>query len=152
MDNSLQNLFEIETKIENKILCFFFKSQKVSVTELRLTKFIHDVKQVIETIYSNQIKNVCFIFDLNQLNLPSNFIQIKDFSDMLKSHEKILTEKLMFTIIQNKNNVFRIFFNLFKKYYNPVKPLYLCKNDEETNVCLNDDNKRSTFPNIQSLI
>lgn len=152
MENSLQNLFEIETKIENKILCFFFKSQKVSVTELRLTKFIHDVKQVIETIYSNQIKNVCFIFDLNQLNLPSNFIQIKDFSDMLKSHEKILTEKLMFTIIQNKNNVFRIFFNLFKKYYNPVKPLYLCKNDEETNVCLNDDNKRSTFPNIQSLI
>ena len=152
MENSLQNLFEIETKIENKILCFFFKSQKVSVTELRITKFIHDMKQVIETIYSNQIKNVCFIFDLNQLNLPSNFIQIKDFSDMLRYHEKILTEKLMFTIIQNKNNVFRIFFNLFKKYYNPVKPLYLCKNDEETNVCLNDDNKRSTFPNIQSLI
>lgn len=152
MENSLQNLFEIETKIENKMLCFSFKSQKVSVTELRITKFIHDMKQVIETIYSKQINNVCFIFDLNQLNLPSNFIQIKDFSDMLRYHEKILTEKLMFTIIQNKNNVFRIFFNLFKKYYNPVKPLYLCKNDEETNVCLNDDNKRSTFPNIQSLI
>lgn len=152
MENSLQNLFEIETNIENKMLCFFFRSQKVSVTELRLTKFIHDMKQVIETIYSNQIKNVCFIFDLNQLNLPSNFIQIKDFSDMLKSHEKILTEKLMFTIIQNKNNVFRIFFNLFKKYYYPVKPLYLCKDDEETCICLNDESKRSKFPNIQTLL
>lgn len=152
MENSLKNIFKIETKIENKKLCFFFNSQKVDVTELRITKFIHDMKQVVNTMYSKQIKKVCFIFDLNQLHIPSNLIQIKEFSDMLKSYEALLTEKLQFTIIINKNNLFYIFFNLFKKYYNPVKPLYLCKTEEEAIICLQDENKRSEFPNIQTII
>ena len=38
-----------------------------------------------------------------------------------------------------------LFFKIFKKYYNPIKPLYLCKNEEQTNNCLFNENIRNKF-------
>jgi hypothetical protein len=70
----------------------------------------------------------------------------------LQSHLPLIDKKLGFTIIHNDTNVFKIFFKLFQKYYVPVKPLYLCKTDEDVHACLHDEEKRSSFPNILNML
>ena len=43
-----------------------------------------------------------------------------------------------------------MFLSLFKQYYTPRKPLYICKNQEETQDCLNDPKKREILHEVNS--
>ena len=148
----IKNLIEIGTKIENGKLIFYATTQDTEITELRLVKAFSDIENAVKQLYLPQIKKVYFIYNINSLRIPTNFTQIKDLAEILQSHESILTEKLVFSIVQNQNNIFSMFFKLFKQYYNPVKPLYLCKDSDETRRCLHEPSSRSTFPNICNLL
>lgn len=149
---SIQSFIDFEAVIEQKKLIYRFTANGEAMTELRLVAFIQKLDQIINTLYDNKIKNVYFVFDIENLRIPSNFTLLSDFAKVFRNHEKVLTEKLMFTIIQNSTNVFLLFFRVFKKYYNPVKSLYLCLDSEQVNACLHDKEKRESFPNIISLI
>ncbi len=149
---SIQSFIDFEAVIEQKKLIYRFTANGEAMTELRLVAFIQKLDQIINTLYDNKIKNVYFVFDIENLRIPSNFTLLSDFAKVFRNHEKVLTEKLMFTIIQNSTNVFLLFFRIFKKYYNPVKSLYLCLDAHQVNTCLHDEEKRNSFPNIISMI
>ena len=146
------NLVKIEPKIVNGTLLIYFHTQNMEITDLRLFKFLDDAKKLFSDLSTEQIKEFYFIFNIDELNIPANFNLFKDFANFFKQYEDLLMNKLVFTVIQCKNNIFKLFFSLFKKYYVPVKPLYLCSNVEETDLCIFDLEKRKSFPNICNLI
>tara|TARA_B110000467_G_C18267191_1_gene450050 strand:- start:468 stop:926 length:459 start_codon:yes stop_codon:yes gene_type:complete len=148
----IQELLLIETKIEKGKLCFYITAKDIEITELRIVKAFSLIENAVKQLYRDDIKKVYFVYNINELNLPSNFTQIGDLATILKNHETILAEKLVFSIVQNKNNVFSLFFKLFREYYNPVKALYLCKDSEETRRCLHNSKSRDSFPNICNLL
>ena len=101
------------------------------------------MKKFIIIGYNNNIKKIIYIYDVEKLKLPSNLSLFKDYAQIFKDHREILYDKLEFTMIISQNNIFNIFFNLFKKFYIPIKPLYLCKTIELANECIYDEEKRN---------
>ena len=110
------------------------------------------MNEIFKSLENEKITKVYFIFDIQKIVLPTNLTLLKQFSEVFTSNRENLTKKLQFSIVVNNNNVFRIFFSLFKQYYEPIKSLYLCSNDEEMKICLHDESKRDSFPNILNII
>ena len=150
--SNIADILQIKTKIESKKLCYYVTAKPVEITELRLTKAYHDIENLIKTLYLPEIKKVYIVWNISELLIPTNFTQIKDFAIMLRNHTDILTKKLVFSIIVSKSNIFSLFFNVFKQYYNPVKPLYLCKTDKDVENCIHDESSRDSFQNISSML
>jgi hypothetical protein len=148
----IQPFVDIDAKIEKGKLIFTFTANGNEITDLRVLDFIAKMENIIQDLHQDSIQKAYFLFDIENLRIPANFASLKLFADTMNKHKELLTKKLDFTIVQTTNNVFRIFFSLFKQYYNPVKPLYLCKSSEESVVCLHDSKKRISFPNIMNLL
>lgn len=149
---NIDSLVNIEPKIVNGKLLIYFHTQNIEVTDLRLFKFLDDTKKLFSDLSNQQIKEFYFIFKIDELKIPTNFNLFKDFAVFFNKYEDLLMDKLKFSVIQCKNNIFKLFFSLFKKYYIPVKPLYLCSNVDDTQCCIFDEEKRNSFPNICNLI
>ena len=150
--DSIDDIFNVTTYIENKKLIMKFEGKDIVLTELKVMKFMKKMESVLEGLYDDRIKSFYFIFAIDGFQIPLNMGYFKDFSDMLMKHGKVIFEKLDFTIIQNDSNIFQMFFNLFKHYYQPVNSLYLCKNKEECQDCLHNEESRGKYPNILSMI
>lgn len=149
---SIQSFIDFEPMIDRKKLIYRFTANGQPMTELRLVAFNQKLDTIIKTLYDDKIKKVYFVFNIEKLLIPSNFTLLADFATVFRGHHHVLKEKLMFTIVQNSTNVFLLFFRVFKQYYNPVKSLYLCLNDDQVFTCLHDEESRHSFPNILSLI
>jgi hypothetical protein len=150
--DQIDKLFNIKTTIDNKKLVFSFVFNGHEFTDLRVIQFYHEMDEILKSLYDPAIKKLYFIFKIKEIYIPSNFVSIRKVAELLTSHIPILHEKLVFTIIQNDTNVFKTFFALFKQYYVPVKPLYLCKTDEDVNNCLHNPEVREKMPNILNLL
>ena len=149
---NVDNLVKFSPKIENNKLIIFFDAEYKDVTNLRLIKFLDELDKLFSDFYNDKIEDFYFVFNIDNLNIRTNFSLFKDFANFFKGHEELLLKKLKFTVIQCKNNIFKLFFSLFKQYYIPVKPLYLCSNFEEVQECLFNKEKRDKFPNICNLL
>lgn len=152
MDN-IENLFTISlNKYNDDFYLLKFVYNKHEITDLRMLKFVKNAEKAINTLKNDKIKNVNLIFVLKDIIIPANFSILKDFIELFDKNSDIMINKVGFTIIENENNLFKIFINIFKQYYKPYKSLYLCRNNEETELCLNDEESRNKFPNITKLL
>jgi|TARA_B110000285_G_C15132521_1_gene624637 hypothetical protein len=152
MDN-IENLFTISlNKYNDDFYILKFVYNKHEITDLRILKFIKNSENAINALKNDKIKNVNLIFVLKDMIIPTNFSFIKEFINIINKNSEIMINKVGFTIIENEDNLFKIFINIFKQYYKPYKSLYLCKNHEETEMCLNDEESRNKFPNITKLL
>ena len=148
----IENLFDLDTKITQKRVVFKFTYTEISITELRMLKTIEMLKKVLDSFHKDEIKNICFVFVINSIKMPANMKLVKDFAATFHSYSDVINEKLDFTIIQSNNNIFKVFFSLFKMYYEPIKPLYMCESDEVTEKCLESKNERSKTANFSEMI
>tara|TARA_Y100000389_G_scaffold16536_1_gene14594 strand:+ start:772 stop:1227 length:456 start_codon:yes stop_codon:yes gene_type:complete len=149
---AIEELFDIKVKKNCGSYYIEFNYNKIDITDLRMLKFVEKTKQVINMLKKDEVKKIYFIFILNNLIIPANFNIIKDFVQIFHDNIDLMIEKVEFTIIQNETNLFKIFIEIFKKFYQPYKSLYLCKNDEETKLCLTDENFRKKIPNIKKIL
>ncbi len=147
---SIEPLFNFEVKIENKKLLYIIESRGIEFTELRMIHFIKELDKFLETLLNEKIKKVYFIFNMTKYTIPKNLTLLRELSDVFSKYTNIFIEKLEFSIIEVDNNIFRMFLSLFKQYYTPRKPLYICKNQEETQDCLNDPKKREILHEVNS--
>lgn len=151
--DSIENLFTITlNKYNDEFYLLKFIYNKHEITDLRMLKFIKNTEKAIDALKNDKIKKVNLIFILKDIIIPSNFSILKDFVEIFNRNSDIMINKVGFTIIENENNLFKIFINIFKQYYKPYKSLYLCKNNEETELCLNDETCRNKFPNITKVL
>ena len=152
MDQNIENLFIITPKICNKTLYYFFKTTGLDFTELRMIKFINDFKIILEEINNEKIKKVSFLFIIDNMKIPSNFLLLKDFASIFDEHVENIKKKVCFSVVQTESNVFSMFFSLFKQFYRPYKPLYLCKNNSELEDIINNPENRKNYKNILNVI
>lgn len=150
--DTIEDLFDIKIKKNTGDYYIEFIYKSIDITDLRMIKFVKKTKEVINLLKKDEVKNVYFIFILNNLIIPANFNVLKDFIQIFHDNIDLMINKVKFTIIQNETNLFKIFINIFKQYYKPYKPLFLCKNDEERQMCLTDEKYREKLPNITNLL
>jgi|MDTG01.5.fsa_nt_gb hypothetical protein len=148
----IESFFDYDIRIENKMLIYVFVANGKDMTELRMIEFLDRMRQIMASFHDKQVTKGCLYFDLEKLKLPSNLQLIQEYSNIFKTNQEILKKKLQFTIIQTSNNVFHLFFSLFKQYYVPIKPVYLTKNHSETQCCIYDEIMRNNLPTIGHLL
>tara|TARA_A100001015_G_C14492684_1_gene519861 strand:- start:55 stop:522 length:468 start_codon:yes stop_codon:yes gene_type:complete len=128
--------FDKKIYVENNIVICSYVSNGNQLTELRMLFFLEEFKKIIKSLYDKKIKRFIFIYDIDKLTIPINFELFtkyftKDFVQIFKDNIILLKEKLLFTIIKSESTLFHSFFKIFKKFYIPIKPLYICKSMEE---------------------
>lgn len=144
----IESLLNIDTMVlKNRFVLKFIYNGK-PITELRMLKTNDLMKTALETLYKNEIKNVCFVFIVDSLEMPTNIKLFKDFASTFHSHVDIIQQKLDFTIIQSNSGVFKLFFSILKMYYQPIKPLYISESSESTKKCLMSRSERSKTTNF----
>jgi len=148
----IENLFILDTKITQNRVVFKFTYTENSITELRMLKTIEMLKKVLDSFHKDEIKNICIIFVVNSIQMPANMKLVKDFAATFHSYSDVINQKLNFTIIQTNNKIFKVFFSLFKMYYEPIKPLYMSESDEVTEKCLESKIERSKTVNFSEMI
>jgi|TARA_B100001059_G_C17769321_1_gene547473 hypothetical protein len=148
----IESFFDYDIRIENKMLIYSLVANGKDMTELRMIDFLDRMRQIMASFHDKKVTKVCLYFDVEKLKLPSNLHLIQEYSNIFKIHKEILTQKLEFTIIQTSNNVFHLFFSLFKQYYTPIKPMYLTKNHSETQSCIYDEAKRNHLDTLGNLL
>tara|TARA_Y100000389_G_C17466000_1_gene525599 strand:+ start:4477 stop:4935 length:459 start_codon:yes stop_codon:yes gene_type:complete len=148
----IENLLDLESKIIANRVVFKFTFKEIPITELRMLKTIEMLTDVLDSFKKPEIKHVCFVFVINKMKMPSNLGLFKDFARTFNDYSVVINEKLDFTIIQSNNGIFKMFFSLFKMYYEPIKPLYICESDESTEKCLTSNNERNKVKNFSDMI
>lgn len=148
----VEDIATLTPEIKNGKLIVTFKALSIELTDLRILHFINKIQKLVNELNNKKIKEFFFVFDIDDLIIPTNFTMLKDFAQFFKDNEDIILDKLTYSVLKSKNNIFKLFFSLFKKYYVPIKPLYLCCNQEEVDDCLFNPEKRSKFPNIINII
>lgn len=148
----IENLLDLESKIVANRVVFKFTFKEKPITELRMLKTTEMLKSVFESFNTQEIKHVCFVFVINKMKMPANLGLFKDFAKTFNDYSDVINEKLDFTIIQTNNGIFKMFFSLFRLYYVPIKPLYMCENDESTEKCLTNNNERNKVKNFSDMI
>ena len=148
----IQSLLDLDTKISQNRVVFKLTYNGSLMTELRMLKTIDLMKSILESLYKEELKNVCFVFVVDTLEMPSNMKLIKDFASTFHPYAEIIDKKLDFTIIQSKNSIFKAFFSILKVYYKPIKPLYMCVSDESTDKCLVSKIERNKTTNFSDMI
>lgn len=144
----IESLLDINTEVLKGRVVFKFTYNGEPITELRMLKTNDLMKVVLESLYKDEIKNVCFVFIIDSLEMPTNMNLVKVFASMFHSHVNIIEKKLDFTVIQSKSGVFKMFFSILKMYYQPIKPLYISESDESTEKCLTSSSERDKIANF----
>ena len=148
MNYTILSLFNITTKVENKIIYFIFDSTGVEYTELRMLQFINDYKIILDDLEDTRIKNVCFVFKLNNMKFPSNFVLVQEFANLFYPKMDLIIKKVNYSVILSNNKIFYMFFTLLKQFYRPIKPLYLCNTNDELNDIIENPENRIKYKNI----
>ena len=148
----IEEVFEIREEYQYNKLIVFINATGRKLTELRKLSFITKLDSYLCDLSKKDIHFFYFVFNLNKASIPTNFSFIRDFSKLLSKHQELIQYKLDFSVILYKSNLFYTFFSLFKKYYEPIKPLYLCQKYEDVLLCIHEPNKRKNFPEIVSKI
>ena len=148
----IQSLLDLDTTISQNRVVFKLTYNGSPMTELRMLKTIDLMRSILESLHKEEIKNVCFVFVVDSLEMPSNMKLIKDFASTFHPHTEVIEKKLDFTIIQSKNAIFKAFFSILKMYYKPIKPLYMCESDESTEKCLVSNIERNQTTNFSDMV
>lgn len=136
---SIEPFFDTKIYIEKGTLICSFISNGKELTELRGMLFIQEMTALMQKINTINTNRVVFLFDVDKIVLPYNYKLIKSYAQVFKDHKSVIENKLGFTIIKSESNIFRIFFKLFKQFYTPIKPLYLCDTLEKSLECIHDE-------------
>lgn len=147
----IESLLDLESNIVSNRVIFKLTFKDAHITELRMLKTTELLKSVFESFKTTEIKRVCLVFVVNKIKMPANLSLFKNFAEAFNNYSEVINEKLDFTIIQTNNGVFRMFFSLFKMYYEPIKPLYMCENDEITTKCLMSNSERKKVKNFSDM-
>ena len=149
---NIDKLVEIKPQIINNLLVINVTCNPIEFTDLRLLNLLSELEKLASDLNNERIKKFCFVFNVSEIKIPTNFNLIKDFADFFQRHENLIMTKLDCSVIESTSNIFTMFFSLFKKYYKPLKPLFLVKTRDEVMDCLFNDENRKKYSNICNLI
>lgn len=142
----------IKPVIQKGKLIIEFEGNNNAITELRVLKVADEIHKLLKELESERIQEFYFFIKVDEVQLPANFGYIEGIASSFKKYEELIMRKLKFSVVECKNNLFRMFFSLFKKYYTPVKEIYLAKTSEDALCAIHDESYRKSLPNITSML
>ena len=142
----------IKPVIQKGKLIIEFEGNNNAITELRVLKVADEIHKLLKELESERIQEFYFFIKVDEVQLPTNFGYIEGIASSFKKYEELIMKKLKFSVVECKNNLFRMFFSLFKKYYTPVKEIYLAKTSKDALCAIHDESYRDSLPNITSML
>lgn len=148
----IETFVTIKPTIQDGKLVVVFEGNNTPITELRVLKVADEIHKLLSELSSPKIQDFYFLFQVDSIEIPSNYMYIKEIAKSLYQYEDLIMNKLNYSVVQCKSNIFKMFFSLFKKYYTPVKELYLVKTEENAQKAIHNDKFRETLPKITTLL
>jgi hypothetical protein len=149
---NIEEVAKFEPKIENGKLIVYVTVLGIEITDLRILRFLTKLENLLNELANDKIKEFFFVFNIDEMIIPTKFTMLENFANMFIKHRKTILDKLNFSVVQSKSNIFKMFFGLFKSHYEPIKPLYLCTNESDVASCIFEPETRSKYPNIINMI
>lgn len=144
----IESIVDIEPRVENGELIFYFTGKNVEYTKLRMLNLIEQFDQCLESLKDDRISHCYFIFDLNPLQSITELYNIKELADVFYKHRPTIKQKVKFSVICWQSNYFMMFFNLFKQYYYASNPVYLTSTADEALDCIFNEKSRDKYTNL----
>jgi len=108
-----------------KLSCVINNTQ---LTPLKWLSFVDEFNKVIQKISKDDnIKKFYMYFDVNNVDVlmkPDNY---KDIINIFKNNQKLFVDRLLGTFVYINSNLLNLIINLFIKFYNPIRPLFVLK-------------------------
>lgn len=124
---------DIEHKTNYKLL-------KIKTLKNISTNDINTLFIMLENFINNcKVSNLKFgwIFDLKDLN-EVNIVAINCLTNFCKNNYDSIITSLISTAIITNDNIFKKFFKLFTKFYDPVKPVKSCLDYNDSITFIDD--------------
>ena len=149
---NIETFVTIKPTIQNGKLVVLFEGNNTPITELRALKVADEIHKLLTELSSPKVKEFYFLFQVDSIEIPANYTYVEEIAKSLYKYEDLIMQKLNFSVVQCKSNIFKMFFSLFKRYYTPVKELYLVKTFDNAQKAIDDDKFRETLPKISTLL
>ncbi len=128
--DEIEEFIDIDTKIEGGIVVITFTTLDSIITPLRIIKFLKKLKLLFDDLKDDRIKQFSMIFNVNTITIiPKEYII--DVINIMKEYRGLIETKTKCSCIII-NSIIKVAFEmLLNKFYEPVKPIFICKNMEE---------------------
>lgn len=129
MDN-IENFIEIKTSVEKKLVLIDLKLLDADITKLRALKMADQMKKLFSDLHDDRIKTFVMSFDLSNLQIVQKEY-IEDVIKLFKESRPLFDAKLKCSCII-MNSIIAIPMKLIlSKFYEPIKPLFICSDEDE---------------------
>ena len=105
---NIETFVSIKPTIQNGKLIIIFDSNDNIITELRVLKVADEIHKLLEELKSDKIKEFYFLFQVDNIKIPTNFSYIEEIALSLFKYKDLIIQKLNFSVVQCKNNIFLI--------------------------------------------
>ena len=141
MDN-IGNFIEIKTSVEKGLVLINIRLLDAEITKLRALKMADQMRKLFNDLHDDRIKTFVMSFDISNLQIVQKEY-IEDVIELFKASRPLFDKKLKCSCII-MNSIIAIPMKLIlSKFYEPIKPLFICSNDEECRkyIFMDEDTK-----------
>jgi hypothetical protein len=140
MEN-IGNFIDINTSIENGLVLIKLKLLNAEITKLRALKMTDQVRKLLQELRDPRIKTFVMIFDISNLKIVQKEY-IDDVIELFKSSKPMFHEKLKCSCIIMNNIIAVPMKMILSKFYEPIKPLFICGDEDECRkyIFMDEDN------------
>ena len=142
--DEIADFVKIETNVKNGMVVITFTTLENSVTTLRILKFMNQLELLFADLKDPRIKSFSMIFNCKTITLiPQEHIM--DIIKFLKQYKQLFKEKTKCTAVIVNNLIKTPFEMLMNKFYEPIKPLFICSSIDECNKYILMDESSSEY-------
>ena len=128
--DEIEEFIKIDTKIESGMVIIIFTTLESTITPLRIIKFLKKLKMLFDDLNDDRIRKFSMIFNVNTITMiPKEYII--DIINIMREYRSLIETKTKCSCIII-NSIIKVAFEmLLNKFYEPVKPIFICKDIEE---------------------
>ena len=142
--DTIGDFIEIKTAVENGLILIDIKILDAEITKLRALKMTDQMKKLFSDLHDDRIKSFVMTFDISNLKIVQKEY-IEDVIELFKSSKPLFRQKLKCSCVI-MNNIIAIPMKLIlSKFYEPIKPLFICGDAEECRKYIFMDEGSSEF-------
>lgn len=141
MDN-IGNFIEIKTSVEKGLVLINIRLLDAEITKLRALKMADQMRKLFNDLHDDRIKTFVMSFDISNLQIVQKEY-IEDVIELFKASRPLFDKKLKCSCIIMNSIIAIPMKIILSKFYEPIKPLFICSNDEECRkyIFMDEDTK-----------
>ena len=143
MDN-IGDFIEINTSVERGLVLINIRLLDAEITKLRALKMTDQMKKLFVDLNDNRIKSFVMTFDISNLQIVQKEY-IEDVIELFKSSKPLFRNKLKCSCVIMNSIIAIPMKMILSKFYEPIKPLFICADHDECKKYIFMDENTSEF-------